>query len=399
MSVFTKPIDNISYDDVVSFCQQRIGEGISLDYKKDFPRSLGETISAFANSFGGVIIIGVKEDESSKPKPPFEGIDHEDKLEERVWNIILDNIYPPLFPEIRVCPPKDGKTFVVIRIPQSNETPHAIYNNTKVYIRTGNRSKLEDLATVEQIEWLRNRRKKSEELREMLYRRAEDRYRTICEQRHVSAGFGEFALSFCPLYLQKPLVALEQIERIVNEAKVSDRYATFPKLWDSPRPVQDGIVSYGIRGETRVIAYTEVNRFGMVFYKKVLEEIDNTPGTEAKKKLHIISIVDILRVAFEAMAAFYDKIGYWGLVEVKFSVGSILGVSFIPPRAIYALEDLIEKNDVQKVVSWQIVVSVPELKDSAVRRSKLVDTVKDITWSFGQQMAEENINELLRGDS
>lgn len=159
MSIFTKPILEISYQDVIAFCQQGIGESVNLDYKKDFPSSgLEKTISAFANSFGGVILIGV-EDEDSKPKPPFEGIEYKDRLEERVWNIIVDNIYPPVFPEIRVCPPCNNKTFVTIRVPQSNETPHAIYNNTQVYVRTGNRNKPEDLATVEQIEWLRNRRR------------------------------------------------------------------------------------------------------------------------------------------------------------------------------------------------------------------------------------------------
>ncbi|MBZ9572486.1 ATP-binding protein [Patescibacteria group bacterium] len=67
--LFTKEITKITYQDVVEFCNQRIAESINLDYKKDFPRDLEKSISAFANTTGGLIIIGVEE-EDSKPKLP-----------------------------------------------------------------------------------------------------------------------------------------------------------------------------------------------------------------------------------------------------------------------------------------------------------------------------------------
>ena len=219
-NIFTMPKDEIGYDDVVSFCSQKVKEGMSLDYKRDFPSELEKTISAFGNTFGGIIIIGV-EDDDSKPKPPYQGIGYKEGLEEKVQNIILDNIYPPIFPEITVCPPKDGKTFVVIRVPQSNETPHAIHNEKRVYIRTGNRNKPEDLATVGRIEWLTNKRKKSEEMRELLYSRAKERYQNICKSRNVEIKFAELTLSFAPLYPQKPLMSVDEIRTICNEIKVA----------------------------------------------------------------------------------------------------------------------------------------------------------------------------------
>ena len=37
-----------------------------LDYKRDFPRKLEKTISAMANTFGGIVLIGVEEDDQSK---------------------------------------------------------------------------------------------------------------------------------------------------------------------------------------------------------------------------------------------------------------------------------------------------------------------------------------------
>jgi len=181
--IFSKPINDLDIDDIRIFCEKGIKEGFTLDYKEDFPNSLEKTICAFANTFGGVILIGVEGDQENKPIIPIKGIDFQEGLYERVINIILDNIYPPLFPEIEIVRFQDNgndKAVVVIRIPQSDMTPHLINNKKNVYIRTDNRNKPEDeVATIDQIEWLYNKRKKSEELKQTLYDNAVKRVKDI----------------------------------------------------------------------------------------------------------------------------------------------------------------------------------------------------------------------------
>ncbi len=400
MSIFTKPINDIFFQDVISFCEQGIGEGINLDYKRDFPSTgLEKTISAFANTFGGVIVIGV-EDEDSKPKPPFEGIEHKDKLEERVWNIIVDNIYPPVFPEIRVCPPSNYKTFVTIRVPQSNETPHALYNNTQVYIRTGNRNKPEDLATVEQIEWLRNRRKKSEELRGTLYRRAEERYQTICEQKKVRIEFAEFTLSFVPLYPQKSLMMTEEIQGVVNKMKVvGGGNKEFPRLSHyNLEPIQDGMVYFFLNKGTGFITHTEINKFGLIFYKEGLGS-GRKESNESKtiRNVRLNTIIRILDVSFESIARFYNTVGYWGLVEGKFSLTGLLGVQFVHLNPKDHFVDETERMNVsEKELSWEIVTSVSELSEALTRQNKLLQLGKEIAWSFGFKISEDMIKQRLK---
>lgn len=128
--LYTKAINEITWSDIEDFCNQRITEGLHLDYKRDFPNNLEKTISAMANTFGGIILIGVKEDEQSKPVVPIAGIDFIRGLEERVWNIILTNITPIVQPEITVALNQDNtKAIVLIRINQSHQAPHAISNN------------------------------------------------------------------------------------------------------------------------------------------------------------------------------------------------------------------------------------------------------------------------------
>ena len=67
-------------------------------------------------------MIGVDE-EDSKPKLPVIGFPYDEHLRERINNLILGNIMPPLFPEIQICASPDGATaFAVVRVAQSELT-------------------------------------------------------------------------------------------------------------------------------------------------------------------------------------------------------------------------------------------------------------------------------------
>src|SRR6266849_6417511 len=102
--LYVKPADQITWNDIESFCQQGLPEGAYLDYKEDFPKNLEKTIAAMANTLGGIILIGVEEDkQTTKPILPLKGIEFQRGLEERIMSIILTNITPPIFPEVVVC--------------------------------------------------------------------------------------------------------------------------------------------------------------------------------------------------------------------------------------------------------------------------------------------------------
>jgi len=167
--LYSKPITEVKWEDIIDFCNQQIVEGATLDYKQDFPKDLSKTIAAFANTMGGIILLGIAESDESKPLLPIQGIPFERGLSEKVMSMILSNITPPIIPEIQICSNEDkSRAVIVIRIPQSNQTPHAINNNTRVYIRTGNRNKYEELISIDKLQWLLNNRNKSILFREEL---------------------------------------------------------------------------------------------------------------------------------------------------------------------------------------------------------------------------------------
>lgn len=65
--LFTSDLGSLRYEDIASFLalQQppdaRPREGVRCDWKGAVPSKLGETVTAFANTIGGLIFIGVEE--------------------------------------------------------------------------------------------------------------------------------------------------------------------------------------------------------------------------------------------------------------------------------------------------------------------------------------------------
>ena len=63
--MFTKPIDEITFEDVQSFCQEW-AEGIRVEYKREIRvnTQIPKIVSSFANTYGGIFLIGVEADQT-----------------------------------------------------------------------------------------------------------------------------------------------------------------------------------------------------------------------------------------------------------------------------------------------------------------------------------------------
>lgn len=68
-SLFTTPVDDLSFKDIKDFCAQGVPEGERVEYKEQFNEKIGQTIAAMANTDGGVILVGVGEDPIHKGLP------------------------------------------------------------------------------------------------------------------------------------------------------------------------------------------------------------------------------------------------------------------------------------------------------------------------------------------
>ncbi len=124
------------------------GEKVDVECKKaenSVPKSAYESYSAFANTKGGFIILGVKEDKKkTKPEERFiiQGIDNPEKQKEDFWNTINSrkvnvNI---LKDENVYVVEEDGVSLVVIYVPRADFNMRPVYIGENPYKGTYKRN-------------------------------------------------------------------------------------------------------------------------------------------------------------------------------------------------------------------------------------------------------------------
>jgi hypothetical protein len=157
LSLFALEKSKISYNEVKSFCDQQISEGLRIEYKEDFPQNegLSRTICAFANTAGGILLIGVKADKVRNVPVEVQGVKMTRGLEERVVDICLSHILPRIIPDIKLCPFRsdDGseRAILFVRVESSYVAPHYLWQTKEVMVRVNDKNDRADLQTIEEL--------------------------------------------------------------------------------------------------------------------------------------------------------------------------------------------------------------------------------------------------------
>ena len=377
MSIFVKPIIEIEFKDVEAFCDKQIEENSRVEYKKAFSskdekKQIAKEISSFANTHGGIILVGVGE-KDRKPKLPIEGIDYVEGFNEKVTSIALKNIYPPVFPETKVC--KFGnsleKAVVVIRVQESDETPHTVERTTEIYVRVDSQNEPQR-ARYEEIEWLINRRKKAVENRERLLMRAEERFNNQQPRKNFEAFQG---VSIIPVYPHAPLVALENLSDMADRSKVSVHNCDFP-LTSQYKTSHESIVCDSVYNQ--FLNYTEINLFGLIFSKQSLW------GYHNEKKVNLFEAACMVESVLRFSLNFYEKIGYWGLISINLSLEGIKGSFLTNPSSIIwsnNIERPLGSSNFDDSITLERKVTVCELSERF--NEILKDLYNEFLWSFG----------------
>jgi len=128
-------------------------EGKTLEFKENTSslQKIVQTIVAFANTAGGMLVIGIK-DKSKK----VIGLQDVLKEEERLASAVADSIYPQLIPSFQLHTWRK-KDILLITVPHSLR-PYYIKSkglDNGVYIRIGSTNRIADPQTISQIQNLR----------------------------------------------------------------------------------------------------------------------------------------------------------------------------------------------------------------------------------------------------
>lgn len=125
-------------------------EGKTLEFKRDLssPAKALKTLVAFANSAGGILVIGV-EDRTRNVKGVAAALD----VQERLAIVVATGITPPLMPAIEVWPWRDREVIVVEVFPSSSPPHHVKVEGVErgTYVRVGASNRLADEALREEL--------------------------------------------------------------------------------------------------------------------------------------------------------------------------------------------------------------------------------------------------------
>lgn len=381
---FSKPIDGITFDDVVEFLKKDVTESIVLDYKLNVPGGLHKVISGFANTFGGHIIIGV-EDENDKPKLPFDGIDMVNNFLQQIEQAAVDKVNPPVFVEVKIAENQaTKKVFAVIRIPASIATPHVVDNNM-IYVRTGQSKKPESIIDPQRLSWIHNHRERTEQLREELVSRAIDRMKNMLSDHDMmdryaggsSPSVPHWRFEAIPVFPELAMFSLQDAAEALSKIEVADTAGEkYPRdgdtrlvpggiQWGWATPVGKRTVGNVLSGLKGTFSYGELVTHGLLYRAASFKD---------PKRIDLTSIIRSLSALTRSSVMLYEKFGYFGPLQLRCCFRGMYGSQAVKHKD--------SGRDPKSILdsSFEIVRSMPVKALSEAVEKTVLEMAREIAW-------------------
>jgi hypothetical protein len=384
----------ITVEHIKAFCET-VTEGLRVEYKTPFDDSvrgkIAKVVSSFANSNGGVLVVGVQT-AKGVPQPPFEGFVPPSKEELRltVQNLCLKNIHAPLIPNVTVVPSDvPSHVFLVIEVDESAQAPHAIENSKTVYVRTGDASNPYELANVDLILDLVKRRNEPARLRQALIDNARERGKD-----ESSSSVPRMEIVISPRF---PRTALCPPGETVDFLKLVQMNPSFTFLlpYNSLIRLPDGAGSIMFSEETRARQYFELNRYGLLYTRRVFNKRPWSTPSDVLQQLAFGNLLHALMQMTTCARRFFEE-KFRGELVVSVVLESVLNqiMRFRDPTP--PMYDMSSSDDYKchsNLVHVSRDVSTEELKD---RQMDVVGSIlTELTWAFWQGNDEHPTQPLL----
>ena len=291
--LFTKPQNEITFEDIEVFCGEN-GEDERVEYKREI-KHIPKIVSSFANTRGGVLIIG------AEPDGQIQGIPRKPGIEEGIQQSALTGIYPGVIPEIiLVDVPNSSNLVVIVRVDESIHAPHVIKEVPQAYIRVGS---ITQPAEMDRFAYMFKRREDSQAITRQILDRIEKRVEAFSNKKASN-----ITVIVKPVFPYRPVISKEDI---------------FQPSW---RRAEGGtyILPNNDYGD-----YRELNEYGIVYQRTALEpkgsQDCSVPYWDYEGFLYRIS--ECLSLARD----FYEKCEYTGNIKCTVQLREVFGSKLLSP--------------------------------------------------------------------
>ena len=390
--MFGLPLDSLQISDVLSFFETGVREGFTLDFKVDFPSNLEKTLAAFANTFGGMAFIGVDETSSGAALTPVAGVPLKPGLRERVLQKALEAIYPPILPEVRVIEFKsdhslaeNDRALVVIRVMESDASPHAVEDRSVVYLRNDNVSaRFLRKASVGEIEWLVNKRRMSVELKERLVASAKERAESVRNRRRNSKRQqtywrdGCMSLICSPAFPRSPLLDSKAWTELVRESRTQVNTIIEKIPMGAMQRIAGGVLFGGEYGSSQFLDH------GLIVHEfDYWWDYLGIQTSQTVRRVYPTVTAALIVGVLENTRGLYTEVGYFGLVDFEFSMNGLRDAQFLEySRGLVDVPQLLESE-----VTIKRRFSVGELEEQLLPIA--ISCQQDLYCAFGFDAPEK----------
>jgi hypothetical protein len=409
VNVFSKPFNEVTFADVVAFCEQKHPESTTLDYKRELPRDLAKHFARFSNTLGGVIIVGVEEDRSTGLPVKYDGVNNDGRLLERA-NQFAANVSPLPSYSARLTDEVNGKVFLIISILEGDAPPYLANNDPTVWLRTGNvstplrqanRDELvrmvekktsADAVRAQNLETAKSTFKAGLDRAEAERRRLFEAAERVGESPRVSASPHNvdnafLTVSLQPFYPKRLLVEPWDIKACAHELQTQSRYgSTMPPLDMEPTP--NGLYSLKVSSFNNSIRCYQLYGNGLIYYTEDVWVKDQA----SEKNIYLTHLAFAIYRQLVFAQKFYSKFNYSGLVvgEIELTNAIDAKVHVIVPDGYMDWADGHRINKLSDY-QWLLELDTHTLGEKELVTAYFKKMMRKIYWDLGVESVEEQV--------
>lgn len=404
--------DQITFENIESFCEQKVIENIQLDYKKSLPNGVSKHFAAFSNTKGGLIIVGVEEDPRTGEPLKWEGISKEGKLIDQVHQHAANVVpYPTI--QVRFTNDKAGKVFLLIKIHEGGSPPYHTVSDPTIWIRTGNVSTPLDTARQQDLDRLYQKKDKAEAERgknlehaSMIYDAALERAELERSKKHEADPENVYKESLYnqtsvltivvqPFFPEKEIAQRQELKNRITDYRTTGLFRDFPNLNVEQCPggisyfdwnwLQGHFESHVLLGNGLIMSARDIRR----------------PDQSGQAAVTMNEIAGLLARHLKTAANFYRLFNYTGMLSGRIDLPNLKGIALYD-MCPTGYSRWLGEHEVTKIdnYTWPIEeVSTHDLEFEDTFFETWGSLVKKMNWDLGlPELTEDKLKTYFEKD-